>query len=118
MCCSTLFSEPLWNAYNVSLDRQLASLSQGRSRAIVTVVTNFAFAAPLRYRINSGKSVIGRFIQRRPARNRLRTEQRLCSLVDDKPGQAPLYDFNEFSSLIGFRGVWDFEKKYASLEAD
>jgi hypothetical protein len=40
------------------------------------------------------------------------------SLVDDKPVQAPLYDFNEFSSLIGFREVWDFEKKYASLEAD
>jgi hypothetical protein len=40
------------------------------------------------------------------------------SLVDDKPVQAPLYDFNEFSSLIGFREVWDFEKKYAALEAD
>ena len=40
------------------------------------------------------------------------------SLVDDKPVQAPLYDFNEFSSLIGFQEVWDFEKKYASLEAD
>jgi hypothetical protein len=32
--------------------------------------------------------------------------------------QAPLYDFNEFSSLIGFQEVWAFEKKYASLEAD
>ena len=40
------------------------------------------------------------------------------SLVDDKPLQVPLYDFNEFSSLIGFQEVWDFEKKYASLEAD
>lgn len=38
------------------------------------------------------------------------------SLVDDKPLQVPLYD--EFSSLIGFQEVWDFEKKYASLEAD
>jgi hypothetical protein len=40
------------------------------------------------------------------------------SLADDKPVQAPLYDFNEFTSLIGFQEVWDFEKKYASLEAD
>jgi 2,3-dimethylmalate lyase len=40
------------------------------------------------------------------------------SLVDDKPVQAPLYDFNEFCSLIGFQEVWDFEKKYAPLEAD
>ena len=39
-------------------------------------------------------------------------------LADDKPVQVPLYDFNEFSSLIGFQEVWDFEKKYASLEAD
>jgi hypothetical protein len=40
------------------------------------------------------------------------------SLADNKPVQAPLYDFNEFSSMIGFQEVWDFEKKYASLEAD
>ena len=40
------------------------------------------------------------------------------SLADDKPVQTPLYDFNEFSSFIGFQEVWDFEKKYASLEAD
>jgi 2,3-dimethylmalate lyase len=40
------------------------------------------------------------------------------SLADDKPVQVRLYDFNEFSSLIGFQEVWDFEKKYASLEAD
>jgi 2-methylisocitrate lyase-like PEP mutase family enzyme len=40
------------------------------------------------------------------------------SLVDDKPVQAPLYDFDEFSRLIGFEEVWDFEKKYAALEAD
>jgi 2,3-dimethylmalate lyase len=40
------------------------------------------------------------------------------SLVDNKPVQAPLYDFNEFSALIGFKEVWDFEKKYADLEAD
>ena len=40
------------------------------------------------------------------------------SLADDKPVQVPLYDFNEFSSLIGFQEVWDFEKKYASLEAN
>jgi hypothetical protein len=32
--------------------------------------------------------------------------------------QAPLYDLNEFSSLIGFQEVWDFEKKYVSLETD
>jgi 2-methylisocitrate lyase-like PEP mutase family enzyme len=40
------------------------------------------------------------------------------SLADDKPVQTPLYDFNEFSAFIGFQEVWDFEKKYASLEAD
>jgi 2,3-dimethylmalate lyase len=40
------------------------------------------------------------------------------SPVDDKPLQVPLYDFDEFSSLIGFQEVWDFEKKYASLDAD
>jgi 2-methylisocitrate lyase-like PEP mutase family enzyme len=40
------------------------------------------------------------------------------SLADGKPVQAPLYDFDEFSALIGFREVWDFEKKYAALEAD
>jgi 2-methylisocitrate lyase-like PEP mutase family enzyme len=40
------------------------------------------------------------------------------SLGDDKPVQTPLYDFNEFTSLIGFKEVWDFEKKYAALEAD
>jgi 2-methylisocitrate lyase-like PEP mutase family enzyme len=40
------------------------------------------------------------------------------SLVDNKPVQLPLYDFNEFSALIGFKEVWDFEKKYADLEAD
>ncbi|MGY4458509.1 isocitrate lyase/PEP mutase family protein [Bradyrhizobium sp. LB13.1] len=40
------------------------------------------------------------------------------ALVDDKPVQAPLYDFDEFSSLIGFQKVWDFEKKYAALETD
>jgi 2-methylisocitrate lyase-like PEP mutase family enzyme len=40
------------------------------------------------------------------------------SLAENKPVQAPLYDFNEFISLIGFEEVWDFEKKYASLEAD
>jgi 2,3-dimethylmalate lyase len=40
------------------------------------------------------------------------------SLADDMPVQTPLYDFNEFSSFIGFQEVWDFEKKYASLEAD
>ena len=38
--------------------------------------------------------------------------------ADNKPVQAPLYNFNEFSSMIGFQEVWDFEKKYASLEAD
>ncbi|XUJ33227.1 hypothetical protein ACQ5SK_35415 [Bradyrhizobium japonicum] len=40
------------------------------------------------------------------------------ALAEDKPVLEPLYDFNEFSSLIGFQEVWAFEKKYASLEAD
>jgi len=42
----------------------------------------------------------------------------VIALIDDKPVQAPLYDFDEFSRLIGFEEVWDFEKKYAALEAD
>ena len=42
----------------------------------------------------------------------------MTSPADNKPVQAPLYEFNEFSSMIGFQEVWDFEKKYASLEAD
>jgi 2-methylisocitrate lyase-like PEP mutase family enzyme len=40
------------------------------------------------------------------------------ALADDMPMQAPLYDFDEFSALIGFKEVWDFEKRYAALEAD
>lgn len=40
-----------------------------------------------------------------------------ASLVDGRPVQIPLYDFNEFSALIGFEEVWDFERKYAALEA-
>jgi 2-methylisocitrate lyase-like PEP mutase family enzyme len=28
---------------------------------------------------------------------------------------APLYDFKEFSKLMGFEAVWDFEKKWAGL---
>jgi hypothetical protein len=40
------------------------------------------------------------------------------SLVDNKPVQAPLYDFNQFCSLIGFKEVWAFERKYADLEGD
>ncbi len=36
------------------------------------------------------------------------------SLADGQLVQAPLYDFNEFSSFIGFQGGVDFEKKYAS----
>lgn len=40
------------------------------------------------------------------------------SLADGKPVQMPLYDFNEFSASIGFQEVWDFERKYAALEAD
>ena len=40
------------------------------------------------------------------------------SLAEDKPVQMPLYDFNEFSAFIGFQEVWDFERKYAALEAD
>ena len=35
------------------------------------------------------------------------------SLVDNRPVQVPLHDFEEFSALIGFKEVWDFEKKYA-----
>jgi 2-methylisocitrate lyase-like PEP mutase family enzyme len=41
-----------------------------------------------------------------------------ASLADRQPVQAPLYDFDAFSALIGFQEVWDFEKKYAALEAD
>lgn len=40
------------------------------------------------------------------------------SLAKGEPVQAPLYDFDEFSAMIGFREVWDFEKKYAALETD
>ncbi|MBR1122893.1 isocitrate lyase/PEP mutase family protein [Bradyrhizobium lablabi] len=40
------------------------------------------------------------------------------SLADGKPVQAPLYDFDQFSAFIGFKEVWDFEKKYAALEAE
>jgi 2,3-dimethylmalate lyase len=40
------------------------------------------------------------------------------SLADGRPVQMPLYDFNEFSAFIGFQEVWDFERKYAALEAD
>jgi 2-methylisocitrate lyase-like PEP mutase family enzyme len=40
------------------------------------------------------------------------------SLADNRRVQTPLYDFDEFCSLIGFKEVWDFEKKYAALEAD
>jgi 2-methylisocitrate lyase-like PEP mutase family enzyme len=38
------------------------------------------------------------------------------SLADGKPARVPLYDFNEFSSLIRFEEVWAFEKKYAALD--
>jgi 2-methylisocitrate lyase-like PEP mutase family enzyme len=40
-----------------------------------------------------------------------------ASLAGRQPVQAPLYDFDAFSALIGFQEVWDFEKKYAALEA-
>lgn len=40
------------------------------------------------------------------------------SLVNKEPVQVPLYDFGAFNSLIDFEDVWDFEKKYAALEAD
>lgn len=35
----------------------------------------------------------------------------------DKPVEIPLYDFNDFVEMIGFRDVWDFENKYADLLA-
>jgi 2,3-dimethylmalate lyase len=40
-----------------------------------------------------------------------------AALADSRPVQAPLYDFDAFSSLIGFEEVWTFENKYAALEA-
>ena len=40
------------------------------------------------------------------------------SLVENRPLQMPLYDFEGFVEMIGFQEVWDFEKKYAALEAD
>jgi 2-methylisocitrate lyase-like PEP mutase family enzyme len=39
-----------------------------------------------------------------------------AALAGDKPVQVPLMDFDEFSSFIGFKEVWDFEKRYAALE--
>src|SRR5215813_5313865 len=38
------------------------------------------------------------------------------ALAEDQPVQVPLLDFDEFCSFIGFKDVWEFEKKYASLE--
>jgi len=37
--------------------------------------------------------------------------------VKDRPVRAPLYAFHDFVEMIGFRQVWDFEKKYAGLLA-
>lgn len=37
------------------------------------------------------------------------------SLARDEPVQAPLYDFEDFVEMIGFREVWAFEQKYAAL---
>jgi hypothetical protein len=36
---------------------------------------------------------------------------------EDRPMRAPLYAFHDFAEMIGFRQVWDFEKKYADLLA-
>jgi len=37
--------------------------------------------------------------------------------VSDRPVRAQLYAFDDFTDMIGFRQVWDFETKYASLLA-
>ena len=37
--------------------------------------------------------------------------------VMDRQVQAPLYAFDDFVEMIGFRDVWDFETKYADLLA-
>lgn len=37
--------------------------------------------------------------------------------VNDRLVKAPLYPFQDFVEMIGFRKVWDFEEKYASLLA-
>jgi 2-methylisocitrate lyase-like PEP mutase family enzyme len=38
-----------------------------------------------------------------------------AALARDEPVEAPLYDFEDFVEMIGFREVWDFERKYAAL---
>jgi 2-methylisocitrate lyase-like PEP mutase family enzyme len=37
--------------------------------------------------------------------------------AEDRAVQAPLYAFDDFVEMIGFREVWDFEEKYADLLA-
>jgi 2-methylisocitrate lyase-like PEP mutase family enzyme len=41
-----------------------------------------------------------------------------ASLAANKPLQMPLYGFEEFIEMIGFKDVWAFEKKYAALDSD
>jgi 2-methylisocitrate lyase-like PEP mutase family enzyme len=54
-----------------------------------------------------------------PTAGLLAASQALASVyashAQDKPVEAPLYAFNDFLEMIGFRQVWDFEKKYAHL---
>jgi 2,3-dimethylmalate lyase len=38
-----------------------------------------------------------------------------AALAQGKPVKAPLYAFEDFVEMIGFRKVWDFEEKYADL---
>jgi 2,3-dimethylmalate lyase len=48
--------------------------------------------------------------------------QALAAVYDDhardRPVRAPLYAFDDFTDMIGFRDVWNFETKYASLSAE
>jgi 2-methylisocitrate lyase-like PEP mutase family enzyme len=37
--------------------------------------------------------------------------------AEDRPVKTPLYDFDDFVEMIGFREIWDFERKYADLLA-
>jgi 2,3-dimethylmalate lyase len=54
-----------------------------------------------------------------PTAGLLAASQTLASVyashAQDKPVEAPLFAFNDFLEMIGFRQVWDFEKKYAHL---
>lgn len=40
------------------------------------------------------------------------------ALVNDRPVDVPLHDFQQFHSLMGFEDVWAFEKKYANHLGD